>query len=126
MQNILAVGQDEHLLSTRQRVLKLLQADVMAVDKTEAACVLATRRFDIVVLCHTLTASDVAEIASIARRYSTTTRILQLLSNESKIVPFPIVDDSATIVTPYILVSKVRQMLCTVPSCHLDDGQRES
>src|ERR1039457_1591587 len=79
MPTILAVGRNHQLLITRSAILQTVHADVVEVDAAAAARVLQEKQVDLVVLCHTLTKEEMAEIATLARRKVRAIPVLQLV-----------------------------------------------
>jgi DNA-binding response OmpR family regulator len=81
MRTILAISQDERLLTTRAAVLRKSNAEVIEARADEAKKILKARQFDLVVLCHSLTVEETLEIASLAHRQTIAIPILRLVSN---------------------------------------------
>jgi CheY-like chemotaxis protein len=112
MCTILAVGQDEGLLSTRSAILRKCNAGVVAARASEAIQILKAQRFDLVVLCHTVTSVDMNELASLAHHKANDMRVLEILKatelNWGSRCPGA---DDMVLSKPETLVAKVREML---------------
>jgi DNA-binding response OmpR family regulator len=80
MQAILLVGADEMLLKTRSAVLSTTGTEVVSSDATSSLAMLAERKFDLAVLCHSLTPEASTPLAKAMRGGSPRTRILQLVA----------------------------------------------
>jgi hypothetical protein len=112
MPTILAVGRDEQLLITRSAIFRNIGAEVVETNSTEAAKILKAKRVDLVVLCHTLTAKEMVEIASLAHQQQAGIRVLQLISARREGREPEYVDaDAVAPVRPQALVAMVSQLL---------------
>jgi CheY-like chemotaxis protein len=80
VRKILLAGQDPRLLSTRAAVLKKTGAEVVSCNASEALQLMELRRFDLVVLCHSLPAGEAEMIADSSRKHSDKTRVLLVTS----------------------------------------------
>ena len=80
---ILAVGQEASALYTRGLVLERTGASVRCAHFELAIALLRVAAFDVVVLCHTLSAWEVKRLCSEARLAKTSTRLLLLVSPTS-------------------------------------------
>jgi hypothetical protein len=76
---ILLVGEDLQLLATRGAVLRKVDADVDLGRPEEAAARMAARRYDLLVLCHTLREKDAEAITLMARQGWPGIQILQIV-----------------------------------------------
>jgi DNA-binding response OmpR family regulator len=79
MCTILAIGQDEELLNTRSAVLRRCNAGVIAARPSEAIEILKAARFDLVVLCHTLSTEDMKKLVSFAHQQASDIQVLEVL-----------------------------------------------
>lgn len=112
MRTILAVGQDEGLLSTRSAILRKCNADVVAARASEAIQILKAQRFDLLVLCHTVTSVDMNELASFAHHRANDVRVLEILNaTELNWCPRCSGADDMVQSKPETLVAKVTEML---------------
>ena len=119
MCTILAVGQDEDLLHTRSAVLRKCNAGATTARASEAIEILKAERFDLVVLCHTLSTEDRNTLVLLAHQQPSDIRVLEIL-NPTKQSWDRIssgADDMAPS-KPEILVAKVTEMLCTQVRIH--------
>jgi hypothetical protein len=112
MRSILAVGRDERLLNTRAAVLRLVPAEVMEALPDNAFEKLQTLRFDLVVVCHSVSRSESEEIGDLARSHRNGIRVLQVVPGDSSVIPTAETwaDDIADS-HPGRLVDKVKKML---------------
>jgi CheY-like chemotaxis protein len=79
---------------------------------SEAKNILKAHRFDLVVLCHSLTVQDTLEIASLAQNQTIAIPILKVVSNTEFVSEWTfITPDVAASCDPKILVEKVAQVL---------------
>jgi DNA-binding response OmpR family regulator len=112
MRTILAISQDERLLSTRAKVLRRANAEVIEARADEAKRILNARQFDLVVLCHSLTVEETLEIASLAHRQTIAIPILKVVSNTESASEWTfIVPDAVASCDPRVLVEKVAELL---------------
>lgn len=80
MCTILAVGQDEDLLHTRSAVLRKCNAGATTARASEAIEILKAERFDLVVLCHTLSTEDRNTLVLLAHQQPSDIRVLEILN----------------------------------------------
>lgn len=112
MCTILAVGQDEGLLSTRSAILRKCNAAVVAARAPEAIQILKAQQFDLVVLCHTVTSVDMNELASLAHHQANDIQVLEILkASELNWGPHCSGADDVVLSKPETLVAKVTKML---------------
>lgn len=78
MSRVLLVGEDLHLLETRAAVLARLDSALRWGSSRMAESVLVEDRVDVLVLCHTLPASEREKLISLACRRRPPTLVLQL------------------------------------------------
>jgi DNA-binding NtrC family response regulator len=112
MCTILAIGQDADLLSTRSAVLRRCYARVVAAHVSEARKLLKAERFDLVVLCHTVSSQEMNELVLLARRQASDSQVLEILKAteiEGGRVPSDADDVAAS--RPETMIAKVREML---------------
>lgn len=109
---ILAVGRDTHLLSTRADVLRQCNAGVISASPSAAPDLLKTQRFDLVVLCHTLSSEDMNRLAVIARQQASDVQVLEVINGVERIwSQLPSAADDTSQAKPETLVAKVMEML---------------
>jgi CheY-like chemotaxis protein len=118
MCTILAIGQDEELLYTRSAVLRKCNAGVITARPSEATEILKAGRFDLVVLCHTLSTEDMNKLVSLAHQASDM-QVLEILkaSAPSWERARSGADDTAPS-NPASLVAKVIEMMCAPVPIH--------
>ena len=114
MRSILSISQDERLLLTRNAVLRRTDAEVIAARANEAKKILKTRRFDLVVLCHSLSPEETMEIASFAHEQTVAIPILRVAANSEPVSEWTFVAAASS--DPRILVEKVAELLSVLPS----------
>jgi hypothetical protein len=112
MRTILAISQDDSLLITRAAVLRKTNAEVIAAKANEAKKILESRRFDLVVLCHTLSPEETLEIASLVHRQTIAVPVLKVISNTEFASEWRFIGPcSAASCDPKILVETVAELL---------------
>jgi len=112
MRTILSISQDDGLLLTRTAVLRRTDAEVIAARADEAKTILKKRRFDLVVLCHSLSPEDTLEIASLARHQTIAVPVLRVVSKTDFVSEWAFVaPDAAASCDPRVLVEKVAELL---------------
>jgi CheY-like chemotaxis protein len=104
MRTILAVGQDKELLWSRSRVLRQCKAEITSANGAEALNLLRTRRFDLVILCHTLSSTDLFAVAQLAHEQVEFTTVLQVVASaepdsEDAVADILVPSDPETLVT---------------------------
>jgi hypothetical protein len=82
MLSILAVGQDEGLLAARAAGLRRARADVMQAKPVAALRMLRTTKFDLVVLCHSLSRVESSGITKAVQRRADGARVLQVMTGD--------------------------------------------
>ncbi|WP_213806854.1 hypothetical protein [Granulicella sp. dw_53] len=80
MLSILAIGRDERLLDTRSAVLRRTKAEVTQAKPEAGVRLLQTTRFDLVILCHSLSLEESIEIAEAAHRRPEGVHVLQVIT----------------------------------------------
>lgn len=83
MAKILLVGNDLRLLMTRSAVLARTAATIVYCDAIEAARILENEKFNLVVLCHSLTEEQTSKIREIIHRKLPTAMVLRLVFDSS-------------------------------------------
>jgi DNA-binding response OmpR family regulator len=116
MRTILSISQDDRLLLTRTAVLRKTDAEVIAASAGEAKKILKTQRFDLMVLCHSLTSEDTLEIVGLARKKTAAMPILKILANTDFDSEWALVASGTTVsYDPDLLVAKVTELLSVSP-----------
>jgi hypothetical protein len=110
MRTILAVGQDKELLWSRSRLLCTCRAEVTSVNYKEASRLLQTRRFDLVILCHTLNSDEMAAVAQLAHGQLEDTVVLQVVFSR-EIDSGDIAADMSASTDPETLTATVSRIL---------------
>jgi len=108
---VLVVSRDEMLLQTRQLILGAFFQVYGAGRIREVEDLMARRRFDLIVLCYTLTESECQRVIDMVAGQKTRPRIL-VLSPAGSRAPEP--DSSLIMMTeagPYYLLKKAAEML---------------
>jgi hypothetical protein len=112
MATILAVGQDEGLLSSRSAVLRKCNVEVITARPSEAREILVAQKFDLLVLCHTLSSDDMNDLVQLARQQRSDIQVLEVLrKTEFSWDRGPSGADGITASAPVTLVAKVTEML---------------
>jgi hypothetical protein len=112
MPTILSVSQDETLLATRTEVLSRCHADVVPAKAKEAKALLKDQRFDVVVLCQSLSQEDIDELVSIANQMTSNGRVLEILKIEDLPWGYSSTGGNATVPSQArALVEKVTEIL---------------
>jgi hypothetical protein len=107
---VLSVSDDDLVRSTRERILQLLGLEVLSCASKDAGSHLKDRRFDLVVLGHSLKFDAPAKIAEEARRHSPDARVL-LLERTPYEVTHSDFADVITVPDAPIVVREVRALL---------------
>jgi hypothetical protein len=116
MGTILAVGQDQGLLATRAAVLRKCDAGVVEARPSEAIKILKAQQFDLVVLCHTLSAEEMTELIGLAHLQASDSQVLEVLNaTEVGWGHLPSGADDMALSQPDTLIAKVTEML-SVPA----------
>lgn len=112
MGTILAIGNDESLLIIRAALFRRMRAEVTAAKPVDAIQKLKTQRFDLVILCHTLSCEEMRFMTALAHEHKPKIRVLKIAA-----IAFPnvraadVAADFESISEPYALVAKVTQLL---------------
>jgi CheY-like chemotaxis protein len=125
MPKILLVGQDFRLLATRAAVLAKTHANVVCCSAIEALKILDGERFDLVVLCHSLTESEVARVTETVHRRWAATRILLVVSNVAQERLYKGVDfDATSLPDPDRLIGRTAELLQDLPNHRIEESMR--
>ena len=87
MFRILSVGNDPRLLATRAAVLRYTGAEVDAADARSARREVILHRYDLLILCHSVSMEDASDLKQMCRSYSPESRTLLLgadIRNDAK------------------------------------------
>lgn len=84
MSKILLAGNDLRLLGTRAAVLARTSANVTCCDTPDVMKALTAERYNLIVLCHSLTNVQIDEITAIVQQHSPQTKILMMTSNAAQ------------------------------------------
>src|ERR1700733_1233627 len=120
VRKILLAGQDPRLLKTRAAVLKKTGAEVVFCNASEALKVVASKTFDLVVLCHSVPAGEAEMTADSSRKRSDKTRVLLVISGAW---PESLGDaakfDAVTLPDPARLIAQAVELLQGLPDHRL-------
>jgi hypothetical protein len=108
MFRILSVGNDPWLLETRAAVLLYTGAEVDSADARSARRVVILRRYDLLILCHSVSMEDASDLKQMCRSYWPESRTL-LLGADIRRDAKPIDSDSTlrSLEGPVALIRKV-------------------
>lgn len=123
MPKILLVGQDFRLLVTRAAVLAKTHASVVSFSAVEALKVLDGERFDLVVLCHSLTEKEVAEVTETVHRQWAGTRVLLVVSSIAQERSYKGVD-ATSLPDPDRLIGCTAELLQGLPNYRIEESMR--
>lgn len=87
MSKILLVGNDFRLLATRSALLAHTKVSVSCCNASEARLTLQRERFDLVILCHSLTGQQATEIIEMIQQKFPGMKILMIVTDPSRIRP---------------------------------------
>ena len=122
MSKILLAGNDFRLLATRAAVLTKTNASVTFSNAREAMQVLETEPFDLVVLCHSLSAQQAAEITERVHQRLPKARILLVVSHvASETLYSGIKFDAMTPADPIHLIKQTSDLLGTLPNHRMEE-----
>ena len=117
MRTILTISQDKLLLATRAAVLRRTNAAVVAATATEAKKILQSRKFDLVVLCHSLSPEEMLEIAFLAHQQTIAVPVLNVIANVDPVSKWKFIAPASVVsCDPRMLVEKVAGILSVSPS----------
>jgi CheY-like chemotaxis protein len=111
MRTILVVGEDEALQNTRSALLRQVGTEVLSASVANAARTLTMRRFDLVVICHSLSLEEKIDITTLAHRPKAGTRVLQLVCPHDKELNEEHIADVSVGADPKTFVDKVTELL---------------
>jgi CheY-like chemotaxis protein len=116
MQNILLVGQDSRLLLTRAAVLRKTEANVICCSASQAMEFVESEPLDLVVLCHSLMEADAEMIAEKIHRRSQKPRVLLVVSDPGRKMPYQDSKfDATSLPDPTELIAQATELLQGVP-----------
>jgi CheY-like chemotaxis protein len=125
MSKILLAGDDFRLLATRAAVLAKTNASVTCCNAWEAMEILERKTFDLVVLCHSLSAKQAAEITERVHQRLPQAKILLVVSNVvSESLYSGIKFDATTPADPIHLIRETSELLRALPNHHLEEPAR--
>jgi CheY-like chemotaxis protein len=108
---VLVVGRDEMLLRTREMILGAFFVVQGAGRFPEAVAAMRRGRFDLIVLCHSLTGDECEALALLAQEQTPRSLILAMSASSQKSVR-PWADKQLGVdAGPYALVKKCAEML---------------
>jgi DNA-binding response OmpR family regulator len=126
MPKILLAGEDLRLLGTRAAVLGKTGAEVACCSALEARNILERECFDLVVLCHTLTDIESAELTGIIHRRWPDARILTVVSDVAQERLYRGVEFEATISSdPSRLIHRASELLQGLPNHRIEELRNE-
>lgn len=109
--HVLVVSRDEMLLRTRHMILGAFFCVECAGRFTEARAMLNTKPFDLIILCHSLTADECEQLALLAHAKIPRSQVLAM-SASSRTTVKPWADKQLGVdAGPYGLVKKCAEML---------------
>lgn len=112
MFSILVVGRDDRLLATRAAVLSRMTPHIEQAIPSVALNKLSEHGCDLVVLCHSLTVEESAEIANAAHAKSEKIRVIQVLALANARTGYEdIPADDFSEAEPSALVEKARRLM---------------
>lgn len=109
--HILIVGKDEMLLRTRQMILGTHFQVETAGRVSHAAGLLAGRRFDLLVLCYSLTDEECRQVVQIARNHPPQPEILEIIMLGRPCAAVGIQEELNSEDGPYALLQKAADMV---------------
>jgi CheY-like chemotaxis protein len=122
MSKILLAGNDFRLLATRAAVLAKTEASVTCCNASEAMKVLESETFDLVVLCHSLTATQAAEITDRVHQRLPGTKILLVVSGvASELLYSGIPFDATSPTDPNHLIRRTSELLRALPNHRIEE-----
>lgn len=122
MPKILLAGNDFRLLGTRAAVLGRTGASVVCCSAVEASGIISTERFDLVVLCHTLSDQEAERMIGVIQRRWPGTRILQVVSDLWRDKFYSDSNVTRTTTEPSRLIRCTRELLETLPNHHIEEA----
>jgi DNA-binding response OmpR family regulator len=112
MPKILLAGSDSRLLATRAAVLSKTGAAVVFHNAIETLEVLDRDKFDLVVLCHSLTEREATVIADKVHQRIPGTKILMVTSGVDQYEVYPHRNvDATTLAEPVKLIARTMELL---------------
>jgi hypothetical protein len=101
-------------------VLKKTGADVVSCNASEALELVALRRFDLVVLCHSVSTIEAERIADNVHKHSGKTRVLMVISGlNADVTASSSKVNAMTLPDPARLIARAAELLEGLPNHHL-------
>jgi len=120
MPKILLAGNDFRLLGTRAAVLGKTGASVVCCSASETREIIKTEKFDLVVLCHTLSDQEADQIIATVRRLWPQARTLQVVFDGARERPYRATElDATSSAEPSRLVRRTMELLQALPNHHV-------
>jgi len=120
MPKILLAGNDFRLLGTRAAVLGKTGASVVCCSASETREIIKTEKFDLVVLCHTLSDQEADQIIATVRRLWPQARTLQVVFDGARERPYRATElDATSSAEPSRLVRRTMELLQALPKHHV-------
>lgn len=121
MPKILLAGNDFRLLGTRAAVLGKTGASVVCCSASETREIIRTEKFDLVVLCHTLSDQEANEIIETVRRLWPHARTLQVVFDGAREKPYRATElDATSSAEPSRLVRRTAELLQALPNHYIE------
>jgi hypothetical protein len=111
MSTVLLVGEDRALLETRAALLRTTGAETLCSGSATALAVQASREFDLIVLCHTLSSQSCLAITAATQARWPQTRILQITPARFWDHSPTISVDAVTSADPERLIDRTNELL---------------
>lgn len=108
---VLVVSRDEMLLRTRKMILGAFFDVQTAGTSSEAKALLKAKRFDLIVLCHSLTNDECEQLAALARSQSPRPQVLAMCASSRSSARQWADKQLGVDAGPYGLVKKCAEML---------------
>jgi DNA-binding response OmpR family regulator len=123
MPNILLAGNDFRLLGTRAAVLGKTGASVVCCSASETREIIRTEKFDLVVLCHTLSDQEATQIIDTVRRLWPQARTLRVVFDSARERPYKATELDATCsAEPSRLIRRATALLSALPNHHIEEA----
>jgi CheY-like chemotaxis protein len=125
MSKILLAGNDFRLLTTRAAVLAKTGAATVCCSVAEALKVLEAEKFDLIVLCHSMSDNDSGRIIELACKCQPDTRILLVVADAGAGRSYKNAAlDSTNSFEPEHLLRRTIQLLQQLPDHHFKETSR--
>jgi hypothetical protein len=109
--HVLVMSRDQSLLQTRQLILGAFFQVEAAGRVQEAAAIIASQNFDLIVLCHSLSADECSQVAAMAHHQVPPPKILTLSAAGNSCMNDDAEHTMALESGPYALLKKAAEML---------------